>query len=152
MESFETYEKIKIVHLKEDPSKRLEVESVKLGGKGSVVWKFKDIDSPEAAEKLRGMIFLVDRQDLPGPEDGVFFWEDFEGRDAVDESGRLLGRIVDLIGTKGNDIIVIHTPEGEELLLPALFNVVLGREGENWVFRPLGVDEDDNYGESPDAF
>ncbi len=152
MEAFGAYENIKHVLLKDDPSRRLEIESVKQGGKGSVIWKFKGVDSPEAAERLRGVVFLVDRQDLPGPEEGIFFWEDFEGRDAVDESGRLLGRIVDMLGTKGNDLIVIRTPDGGELLVPALFDVVLRREGDNWIFRPPEYDEDESgEGESPDA-
>ena len=147
MEEFETYRNIKKVFLKGDPSRRLEIESLKQGGKGSVIWKFKGVDSPEAAERLRGVVFLVDRKDLPGPKEGVFFWEDFEGRDAVDESGRLLGRIVDMFGTKGNDIIVIRSPDGGELLMPALYEVVLRCEGDKWVFRPLEFTEDGSDGE-----
>ena len=152
MEGLEAYRDIKKVLLRDDPSRKLEIESFKQGGKGTVIWKFKGVDSPEAAERLRGAVFLVDRQDLPGPEEGVFFWEDFEGRDAIDESGRLLGRIVDMVGTKGNDLIVLRTPEGGELLIPALFDVVLRCEEDKWIFRPPEYDEeDDGEGESPDA-
>lgn len=136
MDDIETYGEIAEVFIESDPSRKLEIESFKRGGKGSVVWKFKGIDSPEAADSLRGAVFLAVRESLPGPEEGVYYWEDFENADAVDEVGRPLGRIVDMFGAGGNDIIVIKTPEGEELLLPALKDVVIRREEGRWVFRP----------------
>ena len=150
MNEFEDYRNIRKVFLQSDPSREYEVESLQQGGKGSIIWKFKGVDSPEAAEQLRGAVFLAERETLPGQEEGVIFWEDFEGRDAVDESGRLLGQIVDMFGIKGNDVIVIRSPEGEELLIPALSDVVLRREGENWVFRPPEFDEDESE-EKPNA-
>lgn len=152
MDDLESYGGISEVFLESDPARRLEIESFKKGGKGSVVWKFKGVDSLEAAEALRGAVFLADRALLPGPEAGVYYWEDFEGCEAVDESGRPLGRIVDMFGAGGNDIIVISTPEGGELLLPALREVVLRREEGRWVFRPPEYADGPDDGEgSPDA-
>ncbi|MFC1491481.1 ribosome maturation factor RimM [Nitrospinota bacterium] len=151
MEDVESYGRIREVYLKTDPARRLEVESFRRGGKGSMVWKFKGIDSIEAAEELRGAVFLVDRENLPGPDEGVYYWEDFEGREAVDESGRTLGRIVDMFGAKGNDVIVISTPEGGELLVPALREAVLRCEGNRWVFRPPEFAEEADDEEDRDA-
>jgi len=136
MEGLEAYCRIPDVCLKSDPDRCLEIDFFKRGGKGSIVWKFKGIDSPEAAEKLRGAIFLAGREYFPGPEDGVYYWEDFEGLVAVNESGRLLGRIVDMFGAGGNDVIVVSTPNGDELLIPAIREAVLRCEEDRWVFRP----------------
>ncbi len=136
MDDIESYRRIREVFLKADPARRLVVETFHTGGKGSVVWKFEGIDSPEAAEELRGSVFLADRDILPGPDEGVYYWEDFEGREAVDESGRALGRIVDMFGRGGNDVIVVSTPEGGELLIPALRDAVLRQEEGRWVLRP----------------
>ncbi|MBT3352430.1 MAG: 16S rRNA processing protein RimM [Nitrospinaceae bacterium] len=148
LDDIETYGEIAEVFLASDPSRRFEIVSFKRGGKGSVVWKFKGIDSLEAAESLRGSVFLVDRNILPGPEEGVHYWEDFENTEAVDETGRSLGRIVDMFGAGGNDIIVIKGPKGEELLLPAMKEVVLRREGDRWVFRPPEYLDDLGEGDS----
>ena len=62
--------------------------------------------------------------------------------------GRSLGRIVGMFGAGGNDIIVLKTPEGEELLLPAMKEVVLRREEGHWVFRPPEYLDDDGEGDS----
>jgi 16S rRNA processing protein RimM len=148
MDDVETYGEIAEVFVASDLSRKFEIESFKMGGKGSVVWKFKGIDSLEAAESLRGSVFLAAREVLPGPEEWVYYWEDFENTEAVDESGRSLGRIVDMFGAGGNDIIVLKTPEGEELLLPAMKEVVLRREEGHWVFRPPEYLDDDGEGDS----
>ncbi|MEK6709561.1 MAG: ribosome maturation factor RimM [Nitrospinota bacterium] len=148
LEDLEAYRGIGEVFLQSDPLRRLEVESCHLGGKGTVVWKFRGVDTPEEAGALRGAVFLADRALLPGEAQGVLYWEDFEGTEAVDESGALLGRFEDLFGTGGNDILVIRTPEGGELLAPALREVLLRREGTRWVVRlpRMGGAEDEEEG------
>ncbi len=142
LDDVDDYAEIGEVFLASDPSSGLEIESFKKGGKGSVVWKFKGFDSLEAAEGLRGEVFLADRTLLPGPGEGVYYWEDLEGRDAVDESGRPLGRIVDMFGAGGNDVIVIRSPEGGELLIPAVRKAVIRGEEGRWVFRPPEIADD----------
>lgn len=149
MDDIESYRRIREVFLEADPARRLVVETFHVGGKGSVVWKFEGINSPEAAEELRGSVFLADRENLPGPDEGVYYWEDFEGCEAVDESGRVLGRIVDMFGRRGNDVIVVSTPEGGELLVPALRDAVLRQEEGRWVLRP--PEFADETGETGDA-
>ncbi len=143
LEDAGAYERIGEVFVRDAPERRLEVESLRRGGKGAIVWKFKGVNSPEEAEALRGAVFLADREALRRPGEEVLYWEDFEGLDAVDETGALLGRIEDNIGTGSNDVLVIRTPEGGELLVPALREVVLRREGNKWVIRPPRLAEED---------
>ncbi len=138
----EVYARIEEVFSRAEPGLRFEVASCRRGGKGVIVWKFEGIDTPEAAEALRGTIFLADRKFLDGPEEGVLYFEDFEGLEIIDEEGTPLGRVVDMFGANGNDIIVIRTPEGEELLAPATREVVLRREGERWIFRLPKFDDE----------
>jgi 16S rRNA processing protein RimM len=141
LEDAEAYRRIEEVFLQSDPGRKLEVESFHMAGKGSVVWKFRGVDSPEEADALRGAVFLAERALLPGEAEGVLYWEDFEGAEAVDESGALLGRFEDMFGAGGNDVLVVRTPEGRELLLPALREVLLRRVGSRWVVRPPKMDE-----------
>ena len=96
-----------------------------------------------------GEVFLAERASLPGEAEGVLYWEDFEGARAVDESGALLGRFEDLFGAGGNDVLVIRTPEGRELLVPALREVLLRREGDRWVVRLPRMEDAEEEG--PDA-
>ena len=98
---------------------------------------------PKTPRRCGGSIFLADRKFLDGPDEGVFYFEDFEGCEVIDEAGSPLGRVVDMFGAGGNDVIVIRTPGGEELLAPATREVVLRREGERWIFRPPKFDDED---------
>jgi len=143
LDDVDAYGRIDEVASGEAPARRFEVESFHRGGKGAVVWKFAGIDAPGDAEALRGMVFLADRKFLAGPEEGVLYFEDFEGRDVVDEAGRLLGRVADMFGAGGSDVIAIRTPGGGELLVPATREVVLRREGARWIFRPPAFDDED---------
>lgn len=151
LEDAAAYGRIGEVFLQSDPGRKLEVESFHLAGKGSVVWKFRGVDTPEAAGALRGAVFLAARASLPGEAEGVLYWEDFEGAEAVDESGALLGRFEDLFGAGGNDVLVVRAPGGEELLLPALREVLLRREGSRWVVRLPRMEEPAGEEEGPDA-
>ena len=139
----DVYGRIEEVFSQGEPIRRFEVVACHRGGKGAIVWKLKGIDTPEDAEALRGTIFGVDRKFLHGPDAGVLYFEDFEGCEVVDEAGTLLGCVVDMFGAGGNDVIVIHTLEGGELLAPATREVVLRREGERWIFRLPKFDDED---------
>ena len=143
LDDVEAYGRIAEVVSREEPERRFGIEAFHLGGKGAVVWKFAGIDAPEDAEALRGMVFLADRKFLAGPEEGVFYFEDFEGREIVDETGSLLGHVANMFGAGGNDVIAIRTPQGAEMLVPATREVVLRRDGERWVFRPPEIDAED---------
>ncbi|MDA1001076.1 MAG: ribosome maturation factor RimM [bacterium] len=148
MERFKDYESLREVFLLSDPERRFAIESVHQAGKGAIIWKFAGVDSVEEAERLRGAVFTAERAALPGPEEGVYFWEDFEGRDVVDEAGNLIGRVEDMFGTRGNDVLVLRSPEGEEILIPALREVFIGQEADRWVVRlPEVLDAEDKAGE-----
>lgn len=137
------YGRIEEVFSQDEPLRRFEVAACHRGGKGAIVWKFTGIDTPEGAEALRGMIFLADRKFLDGPDKGVLYFEDFEGCEIIDEVGSPLGRVVDMFGAGGNDVIVIRAPDGGELLAPATREVVLRREGDRWIFRLPKFDHED---------
>lgn len=137
------YGRIEEVFSQDEPVRRFEVAACHRGGKGAVVWKFTGIDTPEDAEALRGTIFWADRKFLEGPDEGVLYFEDFEGCEIIDEEGSPLGRVVDMFGAGGNDVIVIRTPGGGELLAPATREVVLRREGDRWIFRLPKFDDED---------
>jgi 16S rRNA processing protein RimM len=45
--------------------------------------------------------------------------------DVVDESGDNLGKLTEVIETGANDVYVVTTPSGGEILLPAIKEVVI---------------------------
>lgn len=92
--------------------------------KNSVLLKLSGIDSMDDAEKLKGQELLVERKHArPLDEDEYFIFDIIDM--TVYEKDKLLGKISDVIETGSNDVYVIKSENGKELLLPALKSVIL---------------------------
>lgn len=82
------------------------------------VLHIEGVDTPEQAEKLRGLYVCVDKQHAVRLPEGAWFVADLIGCAVSDSNGRELGRLTDVFETNANDVYVI---EGEKkLLVPAL--------------------------------
>jgi len=84
--------------------------------------------SRTAAEDLAGTLVFVEKTDLPGLEDGSYYWFDLIGLAVYTTDGKCLGTIHSIIPTGGNDVYVVKGPGvgGEkEILIPAIESVVL---------------------------
>ncbi len=62
---------------------------------------------------------------LPPLPDGEFYHHQLIGLLVVDEVGKELGKVSEIIETGSNDVYVAQSADGEELLLPALPDVIL---------------------------
>ncbi|MBM3732491.1 MAG: 16S rRNA processing protein RimM [Acidimicrobiia bacterium] len=60
---------------------------------GGAIVRLKGVADRTAAEKLKGMALYVPRERLPPLPEGEYYHGDLIGLDAVDESGRGLGRV-----------------------------------------------------------
>ncbi len=87
--------------------------------KNIVIMKIEGIDTPEAAEKLRGKILYISRNDVELPE-GTYFVQDLIGLEVEDaDNGTVYGRITDVRNTGANDIYTIKSEE-KEFMFPAV--------------------------------
>ncbi len=114
--------------------------------KNLVVLKFKGIDTPEAAETLRGAFLLIDRKDAVKLPENSFFICDLIGLKVTDEKGQLLGELNNVLQTGSNDVYVVKREDGREILLPALKSVVQEisiEEGRIRVIVPKGLLDDE---------
>ncbi|MCR5717552.1 MAG: ribosome maturation factor RimM [Oscillospiraceae bacterium] len=105
-----------------------------------VIMKLADVASREAAEKLRGTILYMDREDVELKED-CYFVQDLIGLEVIDaDTGRVWGRIRDVMQTGANDVYSIwNAQEQREYLAPAIPDVVLETniEAGTMTIRPL---------------
>lgn len=92
--------------------------------KGFVILKLKGIESIEAAEALKGLFLLIDRQNAVKLPQDSFFICDLIGVEVYDNNGKLLGKLDNVLKTGSNDVFVIRNENGGEILLPALKSVV----------------------------
>ncbi|MDO4582353.1 MAG: ribosome maturation factor RimM [Bacillota bacterium] len=91
--------------------------------KGRLLLKISGIDDRSAAERLRGLKLLADRRSSTPLPDGQYYHYQLLGLE-VYERGQLLGTLTDILSYTANDVYVTATPEGQQILIPALKSVV----------------------------
>ncbi|NLZ92450.1 MAG: 16S rRNA processing protein RimM [Firmicutes bacterium] len=82
------------------------------------------IEGMEAAEQLRGTSILIplsERVELP---QDTYYLDQIIGLNVYTVDGQLLGKVQDILQTGSNDVYVVHSPQGAEILIPALKDVV----------------------------
>ena len=91
--------------------------------KGKVIIKLNQIDTIEAAQRLRGQpIEIHHRQLYPLPE-GQYYHFQLIGLEVWTTQGELLGNITEILTAESNDNYVVSGDKGE-ILIPAIEDVV----------------------------
>lgn len=86
--------------------------------------KFAGVDTPEAAQKLRGQIVYMDRE-LDTLEEGEYYVQDLIGLEVVHaETGESYGTVTDYLENGANGIYVLKYRDGSEKMIPAIKEVV----------------------------
>ena len=80
--------------------------------------------SQEMARSLAGCDLCVQRDELPPPPDGEFYWFDLEGLTVYTEDGACLGRVEEFFPTGSNEVLVVRQGM-QETLLPFIKDVIL---------------------------
>ncbi len=84
-------------------------------GKG-VVARFEGVESRERADELKGWEIAVERAALEVLPEGEYYWADLIGCEVFNLSGTSLGRVVELMATGANDVLVTRRAGGESLI------------------------------------
>lgn len=84
--------------------------------KGVATAKIEGISSRDAAEALKGLRFMLDRDALPEPDEEEYYAADLVGLRAEGNDGRAYGTVAGLYDFGGGDILEIKGPEGAMLV------------------------------------
>ena len=101
--------------------------------------KIEGVNTAEEAQLLTGKMLYLDREDAELPED-TWFIADLIGLPVYDaDSGRLYGKIDEILQNGPTDVYSIKTEDGKQLLFPAIPEVLIDVDvdGEKIVIRPL---------------
>ena len=109
--------------------------------------KIKGVDTIEAAEKLRGKIIYINRDDITLDE-GVNFVQDLIGIEVKDaENGTVYGKITDVLRTGANNVYEITDSNNKKYLAPVIDEVVeeINVDGGFVLIRPMkGIFDDED--------
>lgn len=103
---------------------KLEIENVKYF-KQYAILKFKGIDNINDIEKYKGRSLYVTRDQAIPLEEDEYYIADLIGLDVYLESGEKFGVLKDVMETGANDVYIVETEEGKEVLIPAIHECVL---------------------------
>lgn len=93
--------------------------------KNIALCKIKGVDTINDAEKLRGKIIYIDRNDIQLDE-GVNFVQDLIGLEVRDfQNNNVYGTISDVIYTGANDVYEITGKDGKKYLAPVIDEVIV---------------------------
>jgi len=127
------------VHLMTDiPNRFAELETVYVGAKHisysiqsvrpykgeMIVLKLTGIDNADAAEPLRNQELSIPLSELAKLPPDSYYQHDILGLRVLTLDGQELGQIVEIIVTGSNDVYSIKRPEGSQVLIPAIKEVI----------------------------
>lgn len=120
--------KFKTLYLDKNGENSVKVKSVRVH-KNIALLKLPDVTSIEQAEKMRGKVLFIKREDAKLSKDNWFVQEllDCEVFDA--DSGEKLGVLCDVSKTGANDVWHIKN-NGREYLVPSIKDVVVSVDVE----------------------
>jgi len=96
-----------------------------------VMLTLEGISSMDAAAALKGSTIVVSRADALPLADGEYYVPDLLGLDVLLEDGEKLGVLRDVLVTGANDVYVVKTASGKEILIPAIEKCILNVDIEN---------------------
>ena len=119
------FKKLKKVMIEQGrKTETLEIEQVRFQ-KNLVILKFKGIDNINDVEKYKQCDLMIDREDAVELDDNENFVADLIGLDVITDEEEDLGTLKDVMFTGANDVYIIETDDGEEILLPAIPDCIL---------------------------
>lgn len=117
------------VYIGDPDPKPVAVEQVRFH-KSSVLLKLAGYDDRIDAEKLRAQWLLIPEDEGLPLEEGEYYLYQIIGCTVISDQGQVLGKIVEVIETKANNVFVVEGPRGE-LLLPDTEEVIKEVDLEN---------------------
>lgn len=118
------FEKLKsILLVKDGKLSEVEIEETKYS-KNQVLLKLKGIDTVEEAEKYRGCYLKIARSNSKKLPKDTYFIADILGLTVYTDENILLGKVEDIYNSGANDIYVIKSEDGKQILLPGTKEVI----------------------------
>ena len=110
--------------------KEVTVESYRTH-RNNLLVKFVGIDSIEEAEKLKNLQIKIDSDNIGELEENEFYFHEIIGCEVFDENGKSLGEISEILTPGANDVWVIKSQNGKEILIPYIEDIVKKIDVEN---------------------
>ena len=93
--------------------------------RGGYLIRLPSVTNRTAADSMRGALLTVPEDEIsPLPQDTYYHFQLIDMQVLSDE-GEVLGVIAEILDTSANDVYVVRSEEGPDLLIPAIREIVL---------------------------
>lgn len=107
-----------------DGGRDVVVETVRPHG-GRLLVRLRGVSDRDAADALRGHLFVVDSGALPPIEDPDEFYDhQLEGLTVRTVDAQAVGTVAEVLHTAGGELLAVRTADGAELLVPFVSAIV----------------------------
>ncbi len=93
--------------------------------KGMFIVRFADFDNINEVEKYKGFEIKVSKEESVELPDNEYYFYEIIGCRVMDEEGKELGVVEEILRPGANDVWVVKMPSRKQLLLPVIDEVVL---------------------------
>ena len=99
---------------------------------GRLLVRLAGVAGRDAADALRGNVFVVDSEELPPIDDPDEFYDhQLEGLRVVTKDGRLVGNVNEVLHTTAGELLSVTSETGAEVLVPFVTAIVTEVSLEN---------------------
>ena len=99
---------------------------------GRLLVRLAGVTNRDAADALRGNVFVVDSEELPPIDDPDEFYDhQLEGLRVVTTDGRLVGNVNEVLHTAAGELLSVTSETGAEVLVPFVSAIVTEVSLEN---------------------
>ncbi|MBI3226317.1 MAG: ribosome maturation factor RimM [Mycolicibacterium cosmeticum] len=109
---------------RDGPQREFVIETVREHGNRLLV-RVAGVSDRNAADEVRGTVFLVDTENLPPIDDPDEFYDhQLEGLAVRSVDGTAIGTVAEVLHTSAGELLSVKTPEGAEILVPFVGAIV----------------------------
>jgi 16S rRNA processing protein RimM len=119
----ERFQQLKVVYLGPE-HQQYKIERVRPHKGEIIILKLVGIDDANIAEALRQQSILIPLSQLAKLPAGSYYQHDILGLNVFTLTNRELGSLVDIIETGSNDVYVVQGPDGKQVLIPAIKEII----------------------------
>lgn len=106
------------------------IQSVKEHTRG-LIFQFEEFTSISEVENYKSEFLYVETKELPQLPEGEYYHHQLIGLQVFDPQGDEIGVLDKILETGANDVYLIKTNDGKEVLLPALLELINKIDIEN---------------------
>lgn len=86
---------------------------------------FEGYENPESTSDLRNQRVYISANEVPSLPEGEYYHHELIGLRVVNQSGEELGLLDDILETGANDVYVVKSADGNEMMVPAVDEFIL---------------------------